>query len=170
MLATSISEVPALDYDDNWPSQQEEYVDIVPKRPRRTNPNDEARSLYLRWESLLPSLEIPYLQFLTEATGRPSYTYPTIPNLPSLCTQRCVPKAAKVLCLFQDCRCMFLPVILLFNCIQRLRRKNSDILSMCFPAVCSRPTRPLSDSTAFSSRRVIYTPPRLLSSIIRTFL
>ena len=122
---SNVPEVPAVDYnDDSWPSQCEEYVEIETKRPRRIHPNDEARLLYVRWEGLLPSLEEPYLQFLTETTGRPSYTYPTVTILPSLCKQRCVPKIAKVLCLFQDCKCMLLILILFIDCTKPSKKKQ----------------------------------------------
>lgn len=68
--------------------------------PRRTQPNQASLSLYHRWQSILPRLIDPYLEYISATMGRIPPLVTGV-ELKSTCGGACVPKTATILCLFQ---------------------------------------------------------------------
>ncbi|KAG6808047.1 hypothetical protein H0H92_005592 [Tricholoma furcatifolium] len=90
---------------------------------RRMAPNRASRSLYFRWNSVIPTLIHPFLTYSSTTTGQ----VPAIPqSLHSQCNNQCPSlKSATLICLFHTpdfanisvtfCECQSLPQVLLLH-------------------------------------------------------
>lgn len=71
-----------------------------PPKPRRIHPDEKAKSLYERWNEVLPRLVEPFLQYIDLTCGK--VILPTT-ILETTCVEAsCARKTAPVLCLYQN--------------------------------------------------------------------
>ncbi|KAJ7572862.1 hypothetical protein C8J56DRAFT_986976 [Mycena floridula] len=102
------------------PENSQNTANAAPRKPRRTEPDDETIEHYARWQDLLDHAVDPYLAFSTAIHAQ---TTPINPNPRSMCTRStCQMQQAKVQCHYLDtvqshiimyCKCQSLPQVLI---------------------------------------------------------
>jgi hypothetical protein len=101
------SEAEALNEDPM--DLDEHYVDVDDQQPaqphgHKRDTKGEAQRLYEAWQKLLPSLVLPFLDYMNKSANRPTAnTFK--PDNSSPCTNRCTSdthKTTRILCLFWD--------------------------------------------------------------------
>ncbi|KAF5326117.1 hypothetical protein D9611_000326 [Ephemerocybe angulata] len=103
------------------PLQEENANNAQPGKRRRQAPNESAKSLYHRWEDLLPEIYAPYLKYMEQSYGQ--MALPLLPSTVRVCEPTCqeTHKTSRILCLyphhyqyidFQWCTTSSLPVCL----------------------------------------------------------
>jgi hypothetical protein len=125
MIIDDAPVIPDDNAQDNPPSSQHKLI-----TERRIHPDHSSRQLFFTWIALLPTLLVPFLDYINRSNG---CIVPLPTSLHGTCKRMCEVKTLKITCLYYNRKSLpSLQVFITYPLCQILRPRRSQ------PAIAKR--------------------------------